>query len=98
MTLFDFIKSAMYGIWAICFLLDIIIVSSSLLYGNLQLNSKCSIIHTYGVSTVLKGGRRPLFLHFYTYFGIFAVVSKKFWIRYFEICAKYEVNQVTHWS
>ena len=56
MTLFDFIKSAMYGIWAICFLLDIIIVSSSLLYGNLQLNSKCSIIHTYGVSTVLKGG------------------------------------------
>lgn len=40
MTLYDHIHFAMFGIWVACFLLDVVIVALSLLYGNIQLNRK----------------------------------------------------------
>jgi hypothetical protein len=42
-TLYDHIRNAMYGIWAVCFALDVIIVALSLLYGNTQLNSEALV-------------------------------------------------------
>ena len=46
MTLYDHIQFAMFGIWVACFLLDVVIVALSLLYGNIQLNRKYNYIAT----------------------------------------------------
>ena len=60
MTLYDHIQFAMFGIWVACFLLDVVIVALSLLYGNIQLNRKYNSIPTtihwtmYNVQCTLK--------------------------------------------